>query len=327
MKKILNCVLFAAALLAPHVPAWAQGQPGSTMSIVVPYPAGGLSDVIARNIAPMLGRLLGRTVVVENVVGASGSIGANKVLNGPADGSQLFIGSPTDVVLAPLTLKSIKYRASDFSMVGLVTTMPLALYARGDFPANTIDEAVALARKAGARDLTYGSTGPGSLYHIVGDRLVKTAGMGAIHVPYKGGMPLLQDLMGGVVDLTVLPVDGTIGGMVASGKMKVLGVAAPARAARYPNAGTFKESRALAGFDNQGVWVGVLVPAKTPAATQATLNRALAHVLGMPEVRAAIEAGAGSISPPMSPADLNTFLKADSAKLQAMAKAANVEPN
>lgn len=327
MKKILNCVLLVAALLVPHVPAWAQAQPGNTMSIIVPYPAGGLSDVVARSIAPMLGKLLGRTVLVENVAGASGSIAATRVLNGPADGSQLFIGSPTDVVLAPLTIKSLKYRASDFSMVGLVTTMPLALYARGDFPANTIDEAVAQARKAGARDLTYGSTGPGSLYHIVGDRLVKTAGIGAIHVPYKGGMPMLQDLMGGVVDLTVLPVDGTTGGMVATGKMKVLGVAATARASRYPNVGTFKESKALAGFENQGVWVGVLVPAKTPAAMQATLNKALTHVLGLPEVRATIEAGAGGISPPMTPAELNAFLKADSAKLQAMAKAANVEPN
>lgn len=321
------CTLAATATLAllPGT-AFAQVAAG-TVTIVVPYPAGGVSDLLARAVAPAMGKLLSRTVVIENVTGASGSIAAAKVLAAPANGTMLFMGSPTEVVLAPMTIKAVKYTAADFRLLDLVNTSSLALYVRGDLPVNSVDELLAYARKPGAKELSYGSTGPGSLYHLAGDSLREAAGLNAVHIPYRGGMPLLQDLMGGSVDMTVMPADGTIAKMVDSGKMRAIAVAAPARSPRFPNVPTFAESKGLPKFGTPQAWVGLLVPAATPEPVAAQLHKALADAMAQPEVRHAVEAAGGTVPAPMSLAQANSFLRQDSAKLEALAKAAKLEPN
>lgn len=299
------------------------------LTLLVAQPAGGVTDVFARAVAPVLGEALGRHAVVENVSGASGSIAAARLLAAVPDGSTLFVGSPSETVLAPLTLRAVRYRPADFRLLGLVNESPLALYARQDLPANDLDELVALARRRsadGEGPLNYGSTGQGSIFHLVTEMLLAATGIQATHVPYRGGVPLLIDLRGGVLDFTMLPVDALLAGMVAGGRMKVLGVTSARRIDPFPAAPTFDESRAAPALGRPTIWVGLLAPATISDSVSAPLHRSVAHALGDAGVRAAIHAAGGMVPSPMSLADAASFYASGTVKLQALAKAAHIEP-
>ena len=326
-SPIRRTVLKASSLLTLPMSvrnAWAQS---GTLSIVVPFPAGGISDILARAMAPTLGKHLGRTVIVENLPGASGSIAARKLLASGVEGNMLMMGSPTDSILAPLTLKAVKYQASDFKLLGLAYTAPLAIYARADLPVSTVDELVAYANRPGSKGLNYGSVGAGSLFHIVSENLRKAAGFEATHIPYKGGAPLLQDLIGQNVDYTVMPVDNHLGGMVDSGKFKVLGVSTSSRSPRFPNAAMFNESKALAKFGSPGTWAGLMLPRAANESATALLHKAVVETLSNPEVRKTLEAAGATVPAPMSLSDAASFYTTESSKLNSMAKLANVNPN
>lgn len=314
----------AALAAAPRVRAQAD-----RLTLLVAQPAGGVTDVFARAVAPVLAEALGRHAVVENVSGASGSIAAARLLAAVPDGSTLFVGSPSETVLAPLTLRAVRYRPADFRLLGLVNESPLALYARHDLPANDLDELVALARRRsadGEGPLNYGSTGQGSLFHLVTEMLLAATGIQATHVPYRGGVPLLIDLRGGILDFTMLPVDALLAGMVAGGRMKVLGVTSAQRLDAFPAAPTFDESRAAPDIGRPTIWVGLLAPATMSDSVSARLHRSVANALGDAGVRAAIHAAGGSVPPPMSLADADSFYASGTVKLQALAKAAHIEP-
>jgi tripartite-type tricarboxylate transporter receptor subunit TctC len=298
----------------------------SHLTLLVAQPAGGITDVFARAVAPALSQRLGRAAVVENIPGASGSIAAHRLLAGARDGSTLFVGSPSETVLAPLTLRSARYKPADFRLLGLLNDSPLALYARSDLPANDLDELVALSQQRGNRPLSYGSTGQGSLFHLVTELLRSTTGLQATHVPYRGGMPLLTDLQGGVIDFTTLPVDALLGGMVAGGRMKVLGVSSARRLARFPAAPSFDESSAAPALGRPSIWVGLLIPATTSEDVSRRLHRTVVEVLGDPDVRKAVDVAGGSVPPPMSLAEAARFYAADAVKLQALAAAVRIEP-
>ncbi len=320
--------VLAAALALPAAAALAQTPSSTPLSIVVPYPAGGVSDVIARIVATPLGKALGRTVVVENISGASGSIAASKVLNAPANGNLLFMGSPTETVLAPLTLKAVKYKPADFTMLGLVNEAPLALYVRNELPLANVDELATRWKGQAGKELSYGSTGPGSLYHLAGDSLRQQAGIAAVHVPYRGGAPLLQDIMAGTVDAMVMPVDGVIGKLVEGGKIRAVAVAAPRRSPRLPNVPTFAESRTLPRFTAPQVWVGLMLPTATPAAITAEMHKALGEVLAQPEVRQALEAAGGTLPAAiLTLPQAKAYYQAESERLGALATAAKLEPS
>lgn len=296
------------------------------LTILVAQPAGGVTDAFARAIAPALGRGLGRVAVVENVTGASGSIAASRLLASEPDGSTLFVGSPSETVLAPLSLRAVRYKSTDFRLLGLINDSPLALYARRDLPANTLDELVALARKRAGEPLRYGSTGHGSLFNLVTETLLSATDIKAMHVPYRGGMPMLTDLQGGTIDFALLPVDALLGSMVAGGRMKVLGVSSAQRLPRFPAAETFDESRSAPAFGHRGIWVGLLVPATTSESTSLQLHQITTDALGSADVSNAIDAAGGSVPPRMSLADTERFYLADATQLQALASAARVAP-
>lgn len=311
-------------------PAQTQPQPQPTLrekklTILVAQPPGGISDSLARAIAPTLSEGLGRTAVIENVAGASGSLAASRLLAEEPDGDTVLVGSPSETILAPLTLRSVQYRATDFRLLGLITNSPLAMYARGDLPASNLDELVALGRQTGGKTLSYGTTGFGSLFHLQTERLLATAGMKAVHVPYRGGMPMLLDLQSGIVDFAMLPVDTLLERKVASGKIKVLGIASPRKLARFPEAALFDESKSAPRFGHPTIWVGLLIPAALNAGASAHLHKAAMDTLGDEEVREAIERIGGKIPPPMSMADAARFYAADAAKLQALVKAAQIQ--
>jgi tripartite-type tricarboxylate transporter receptor subunit TctC len=212
--------LAAGALLA----GGAAAQSVKPVSLLVPYPAGGLSDVIARMVEKPFAKATGQMAIVENLGGASGSIAAQKVLNSPADGQIIYQGSPNELILAPLAMQTVKYKSEDWRMVQIIGSFPMAVLARKGLSANNVDELVALAKKASAegKPLTCASVGIGSLYHFVGEHFADTIGVKMTHVPYKGLAPALQDLGGNLVDVAFFVVDSRLPGFVDQGLFKVL---------------------------------------------------------------------------------------------------------
>lgn len=297
------------------------------ISLLVPYPPGGVSDLLARSIAPALAAASGRPVVVENVSGGSGSVGATRLLAGSADGSHILVGSPTETVLAPLAIRSLKYSSADFRLLALIYTAPIALYVRPELDARSVDDLARLASRPGARSLIYGSPGTGSIYHIVTERLRSALGIETVHVPYRGGAPMLQDLMAGTIDFTLLPQDNVLGALVDSGKLRMIGVTAAHRSDQRPQVPTFDESNGAKGFGHPSVWVGLFVSQAVPDSITEQLHYTLSQVLTQVPTRQTLEAAGGNVPIVMSLAEAAAFYAQEARSLQDMAKAANVQPN
>ncbi|WP_179106872.1 tripartite tricarboxylate transporter substrate binding protein [Variovorax sp. KK3] len=323
--RALACVGVAAAIFGWSA-AMAQALPQGPLTLVVPYPPGGVSDVLARGFAPAFGHLVDRPIIVENLSGASGSIAATRFLGAVPNGSQILVGSPTETVLAPLTIKSLKYRAADFRLLGVLYSAPVALYVRPDLDARTVDDLADPARRAG-KPLNYGSPGSGSLYHIVTEKLRSTMAIEAVHVPYRGGAPMLQDLMAGTIDFTMLPQDNVLGALVDTGKLRMLGVAADHRSARRPDVPTFDESARAKGIGRPSVWVGLFVPRTMPPQLVAQLHQTIVQALGQPQTRLALEATGGAVPAAMGLPEAEAFYAREMRILQDLAKAADVQPN
>jgi tripartite-type tricarboxylate transporter receptor subunit TctC len=191
--------------------------------MVIPYPAGGASDASGRIYAEMMGKNLGQTVVVENVAGGTGLIGASKVLNAPPDGYTFFQGSGNEVFLAPMLNTAARYSPTDFRYIQPTAEATLLLLARNGIPAGSLDEFLNHAKaNAGGNPLTYATVGIDSMYHLMGEALAKRLGANFLHVPYKGGAPALQDLAGGQVDFAILPYQASMEGMAQQKRLKIV---------------------------------------------------------------------------------------------------------
>ncbi|MEY4537364.1 MAG: hypothetical protein RL171_1515, partial [Pseudomonadota bacterium] len=201
---------------------FAQSFPNKPVTLMIPYPAGGLSDVIARTVNAPLGKALGQPVLVDNLGGASGSIAAQKVLNAPSDGYLVFQGSPNELIFAPLAISSVKYKPEDFRQIHRVGMAPMAIMARADLPANNADELVAYAIKAAkeGKSMTYASVGIGSFYHLLGEQMSKVIGVPMLHVPYKGAADVVKDMLGGQVDIFMSPYGAPQVELAKTGKIK-----------------------------------------------------------------------------------------------------------
>lgn len=318
----------SAAMVCLGAPkAFAQTANAGPMTLIVPYPAGGASDVFARTLSPALGRELGRTIVVENVSGASGSLGVARAVSANPVGDTLLMASPTDVILAPSLLKSTRYQAEDLALIGLVDTAPLTVFVRAELPVNSIDELIAYAKRPKTAPLSYGTTGTGSFYHLVAESFQRAAGIELMHVPYRGAAPILQDLVAGNIDLTLFPATQTIGSMAQSGRLKAIGIMGAQRGSRLPDVRTFAESQSMAAFKAPDVWAGLMVSAAAPVQTQERLHAALAQVLSQPEVRRTLgEAAAGSVPPTISLTDAAAFYDDQIRSLRHELKAAAIDP-
>ena len=198
MSKQFNKIAAFIGSLVLTSAVSAQTYPSKPVTLMVPYPAGGLSDVIARTVNTTLSKNMGQPVLVENLGGASGSIGAQKVLSAPSDGQMIFQGSPNELILAPLAISAVKYKSEDFRLVQMIATAQIGFVTRKDLPVNNVDEFLDYARKEAqaGRPITYASVGPGSFYHLLGEHLSKVTNIPMTHVPYKGIAPALQDVMG-----------------------------------------------------------------------------------------------------------------------------------
>ena len=307
--------------------AQAQGFPNKPVTLMVPYPPGGLSDVIARTLNNTLSKQLGQPVIVENLGGASGGIAAQKVLSAPADGYYIFQGSPNELILAPLSNAAIKYKSEDFRLVQMISINPMAMFGRKDLPANNGDELVEYARKAAAegKPLTYASVGPGSMYHLLGEHLSKLTGIPMTHVPYKGGAPAQQDLMGGLVDIFISPFGKGQVALVDDGKIKAVAVLSTERQELLKKAPPLNDSKALKGFVFD-TWSGYFVHKDTPEPVVQALHKALSEVANDPAIRATLEAQAMVVPRPQPLQALGKVYSDNTARYRAIAKAMNLQP-
>ena len=327
MKFSLKILSGTIGSLLLAVSALAQTFPAKPVTLMVPYPAGGVSDVIARTLNVTLSKHLGQPVIVENLGGAGGAIAAQKVLNSPADGHIIFQGGPNELILAPLSNSAVKYKSEEFRLVQMITINPMAVLARKDLPVNNGDELIAYAKKAAeaGTPMTYASVGPGSMYHLLGEHMSKQTGITMTHVPYKGGAPAQQDLMGGLVDIFMTPFGKSHGQLVEEGKLKVVGVLSSERQAMFKKAPTLNESKALKGFVFE-MWSGYFVRKDTPEAVVQALHKALSEVANDPAVRAALEAQAMVVPRPQPLTAMHKVYGDNITRYRAIAKAINLQP-
>ena len=314
-----------AALSAAAFSSWAQNYPNHLLTMVVPYPAGGGSDFVARQIQPELSKQLGQQVVIENTGGVGGALGVQKVLSAPADGYQLVLGSPMELMLAPLAMNAVKYKPEDLKLAAQLVTTTMVLLTRKDLPVNNVNELIEYSKKPGNKELSYGSVGPGSLYHLVGERFTQLTKAKTLHVPYKGMAPILTDLMGSQIDMVFMPLVGNVPALIQEGKVKALGITAKQPLARFPNLEPLAANKNLEGFEFD-LWAGIQVPKNTPADVVAKLNKAINDSLQNPDLRKAYEGTGNSLPKPMTPTELDKLYVSEIARYQAIAKSINLQP-
>lgn len=315
--RLAGCALaLGAALLGQS--ARAADYPDRPVMMMVPYPAGGASDSIARVVASPVSKQLGQPVLVENLGGVSGALGAQKVLSAKADGYYLFQGSPNELILSPIANPAVKLKSEDFRLVQMIGMAPLVIVARADLPANNADELVALARSRSAtQPLTFGSVGVGSLYHVLGEHLARTIGANMMHVPYKGGAPLMQDIGGGQVDLAILPLSQQQVALAEQGRIKLLANLDPQRS-QLPSlkaVPSVNEGKLLKGF-NFTTWTGYFVKRDTPQDVVSRLNAALNASMQDPAVKDSLAYQNIEVSAPMSAEQADAMYRAETERFR-----------
>jgi tripartite-type tricarboxylate transporter receptor subunit TctC len=301
--------VLAAALLGLTAGLNVQAQdvfPSKPIKLVVPYPPGGPTDIVARLVGQKLGEQMGQTVVVENKAGAGGNLGAESVARSPADGYTLLVAT-TAHAINPSLFKKLNYELlKDFVPVSQLTSGPLVIVASPALPAKNVAELVALAKsKPGA--LNYASSGNGQSTHLSAELFSAMAGVKMNHVPYKGSAPALTDVMGGQADLMF---DTMLSAMphVKAGKLKALAVTSAQRSPAAPDLPTVTEG-GLAGYEAIA-WNGLLAPAGTPPAVLAKLSAELKKALETPALRERFDAQ-GFAAAWSAPAAFDGFLRAE----------------
>lgn len=320
-RHVLALAAAAAGAIRTR-PAQAQAWPARAITLVVPYTAGGSSDIGARLLNGELGRQLGQNVVVDNVGGAAGALGVQKVVRAPADGHTLLMGSLSECLLVPLANPAAGYKPEDLLPVALTGASPAVFVTRADFPAQTIDEFIALARRNPGR-YTYGSPGVGTFQHVMGETFKARAGLFMVHIPYRGAPQVLQDVMGGQIDLGITTIP-SVAGFVASGKMKVLGVSTAARHPALKTAQAFGESAALKGLE-LSTWAMVYAPAGTPEAVAQKLNATINAISTSPAMVEARTRLGGDLPAVLTLAQARAWVQAEREKYAPVIKGLKLE--
>jgi tripartite-type tricarboxylate transporter receptor subunit TctC len=312
----LALAAFAVLCAAFATGASAQGFPTKPIRIVVPFPAGGTTDVLARAAAQKLTETLGQPAVVDNRPGAGGNIGAELVAKSAPDGYTLLMGTVGTHAINPGLYPKLPYdHVKDFAPVILVAGVPNVLVVNPSLPVNSVQELVAYA-KANPGKLNFASSGNGTSIHLSAELFKLMAGVQMTHVPYKGSAPALQDLVGGQVQLMFDNMPSSLA-LIKAGKLKALAVTSKERAPALPDVPTIAES-GLPGYDASS-WFGLLAPAGTPPPAIARLNGEIAKWLATPEAREKLLAQ-GANAAGGTPEDFARFIAAETAKWQKVVK-------
>ena len=312
-RAIGTALLAIAAGPALCLSAAAQSWPTKPIKIVVNFPPGGAADQIARAIGVPLGEALGQPVVVENRGGANGNLGGEMVAKSPADGYTLLMSSGGMVSVNPHIYARMPFDpAKDLVPVASAARVLVFLVAKPNFPANNIQEFLAHV-KANPGRLSYGSAGNGSSPHLAGEMMKSQAGLFAVHVPYRGAAPALQDVLAGQLDFYFDPGIGL--GQVRAGKLKLLAVGSMKRSPLFPNVPTLDEA-GLKGFDADSVF-GFYAPAGTPADVVNRVNREINRILGTQALKDRIQ-NLGGEALPLTPAEFGARALDDSKRFGAI---------
>ena len=303
MKRIL-----AALLLVPCL-ALAQGYPSRQVRIIVPYPPGGATDVMARVIAQKLGETWGQQPLVENKPGASGSIGSDLVAKSAADGYTLLMQGTQHAINLSI-YKQLPYDTlRDFTPVAYIGLAPFLLVLHPSVPATSVTELIAWI-KTRPGGVNYGSSGVGGAAHLAGEMFKTAAGVQFTHIPYKGAAPAMADLLGGQVPMVFDPIPTSLP-HVRGGRIKALAITSAQRSPLVPEVPTVAES-GLPGFE-VAAWFGLYAPAATPADIVGKLNTEVNRVLQLPEVKEKF-AALGADTSPMNADQFALHLRAEVAK-------------
>jgi tripartite-type tricarboxylate transporter receptor subunit TctC len=314
-----------ALLVAAISPAVAQSWPTRPLTMVVPLAAGGASDGLSRVFVPRLGELLGQQVVLENVGGAGGMIGAARVAKAPPDGYQFLLGtSGTHALNQSIYDKPLYDAASDFTPVALIFEVPLVLMTRKDFPADDLAGFAAHARVHRA-EMQYGSSGAGGTGHLACALLNAAIGVEITHIPYRGGGPAMTDLLAGRIDYQCALANIALP-QVEAGQAKAIAVMSLERSPIMPGLRTAHE-QGLANFEATA-WNAIFLPRNTPDAIVNKLHDAVAATMATPAVRDRLSELGATIVPVarQSPAYLQSFVAGEIAKWAAIIRAANIKP-
>ena len=317
--KLMRNILGATLLAAVAHSAFAQAWPTQPVRIVVPYPAGGAVDFLARQYAAKLSVELRQTVLVDNRAGAGGLIGADYVAKARPDGYTLVLGTNSSHAIAPSVVTKMPYDpVNDFAPVSLLAVTPYVVVVNPEVPAKTLAELIALA-KSKPDTLAFGSAGSGTTPHLAGELFSTMTGVKMRHIPYKGSGPMVNDLLGGQIQLAF---DNSAMSQIKAGKLRALSVTGSHRLPSLPDVPTPAEA-GLPGYEVLG-WFGLYAPKGTPNDIVALLARETRKIMAMPDLVERIT-GFGLTARPIAQAEFNAFLVSDTAKWANVVKDANVQ--
>ena len=314
-RRALLVVATISALISAqqvHAQSWPQAK---TINLVVGYPAGGSVDLVARIIAEPLGKRLGAQIIVENVGGAGGTIGGQKVVNAAPDGYTLLLGSGSEVSIARLYNSAVKYNGeTDLTGIGLIGVTPMVFVAGPKAGVKTMEEALALARRNPGQ-LNFASSGIGTPLHVAGELINLKAGTTIKHVPYRGAAQMMQDVLGNNIEFGVFVLSSALP-HIESGRMTALALTTPDRSRAAPQIPAMSEFQKMKDY-NMNVWFGLFGPAKLPQDMATRLNKELAEVLRDPTVWQKLQK-AGISNEGGTPQALSSFIKAETLRVRSV---------
>lgn len=304
---VKRCLVVLAATVST---GWAQTYPARSIEWVVPYPAGGGSDVVARSLSEPMSSALGRSFIVSNKPGAATNIGASYVARAKADGYTLLTADTATLAANPTLYRSLDYSAEkDFVPVGLLARFPMVLVVNPAVPANNLKEFLAWA-KTQPSGVSYASPGAGSPHHLTAELFRSQTGLNLVHVPYRGAAPAVQDVAGG--QLPFMFVDTAAGmSFIQSGRLRAIGIASVTRVKNFETISTLNE-QGLKGFE-AFAWQGLVAPTGTPPDVILTINKALVNALNTTSVKARFQV-LGLEAMPGTPAQMASYARVEREK-------------
>lgn len=317
----LGLLAALAASAVPHGAAHAQPDawPAKPVTIVVGYPPGGSTDLMGRSVAEQMSKRLGVPVVIENIGGAGGALGAQKVANAAPDGYTLLVGANNEIAINRLVSPAVKYRLEDFTPIGLIASQPMVLVASPGAGARTVDQFVSKV-KASPGKFSYGTSGVGTALHLAGEMVKEQGKLFMVHIPYRGVAPLFSDLVGGSIEYGMFVLSSGLP-HIRSGKVIPLGTTERKRSPVTPDVPALAEHPLLKNTDIS-IWFAMMGPAKMPEPVVARIRKALTETLQVPEVRRKLEESGSTIA--AANVDMPRFLKDETAKYQRIVEFAKI---
>lgn len=315
MTKIRRILLaFACA-----IPLVALAYPDKPIEWVVPYPAGGGTDVIARILADQMSKTLGQNIIVNNKPGAATNLGAEYTAHAKPDGYTMLTGDTATLAANPSMYSKLNYSAEkDFASIGLIARIPMILVVNSKLPIKNYAEFIAWAKSQG--DLTFASSGSGTPHHLTGELFGKLTGLKLVHVPYRGGAPAIQDVAGGQVPFMFIDSPNGLP-FVQSGRVRAIGTASAKRVIGYENVPTLEE-QGLKDFEAYA-WQGLVFPTGTPAPIIEKVNKALVDALNTATTKTKLEA-LGIEGLPGTPQEMTSYVNSERQRWSRIIKANNI---